>query len=157
MWRMCSYSACKLFYITLSHLFHTLPWWAVQRSRSSSRKRGTIVLVVRCFKCPFRNFARLRGLMLKSSPGWVYMQAVRVCLCMEISGRCSMGSVLDTQLMGVPWPTLAHCHHAGIILFCGDHGDHGAAGGSLSIIFQMASLTSRRSASKIRVCPKVLS
>lgn len=105
-----SYSACKLFYIIFSQSFHTLPWWAAQRPRSSSRRRETIVLRsvfvwrCRCLKCHFRNFAGLRGLRLKSSQGWVYMQAVRVCLCTEI--------VLDTQLVGVPWPTLALCHHA---------------------------------------------
>lgn len=43
--------------------------------------------------------------------------AVRVCVYTEISSRCSMGSVLDTQLMGLPSPPLEHCRYTRIILF----------------------------------------
>lgn len=116
---------------------HTLSWLAVQKPRSSSRKRETIVLrSIFVWRCWCLNFAHLMGLMLKSSQDWVYMQVVRVCLCTEISSRCSMGSVLDTQLMGVPWPTLALCHHAGIILFCGDNSDHGLLAAHLASYFR---------------------
>lgn len=59
----------------------------------------------------------LRWLMLTPSRSWVYMPAVRVCLWTQISGRCLMSSALNTQLIEMSLPILAHCYHTGITLF----------------------------------------
>lgn len=74
----------------------------------------------------------------------VYMQAAREGLCVEISRRCLMSSVLNTLLMGAARLSLYHCHHAGIILFWGGLQSVWTALWSLGIRLQVALLTSFR-------------